>query len=60
MIRVTKLNDMELVINADFIELIQSVPDTTITLSTGQKIIVKESVDEIIDKIADYKKSIII
>ncbi len=56
MIRVTKLNDMELVINADFIELIQGTPDTTITLSTGQKIIVKESVDEIINKIADYKK----
>lgn len=56
MIKVTKLNDMELVINSDFIELMQGTPDTTITLLTGKKIIVKESIDEIINKIDDYKK----
>ncbi len=58
MIIVTKLNDTEIVINCDYIEVMQETPDTTITLTTGRKIIVKEAVDDIIDKIITYKKSL--
>lgn len=58
MIYVTKLNDDEIVINCDLIETIQALPDTTITLTTERKLIVKESVDKIIDKIIYYKKSL--
>lgn len=56
MIVLTKLNDVEIVVNSDYIEIMQEAPDTTITLTTGRKIIVKEAVDDIIDKIITYKK----
>ncbi|MBS5793561.1 MAG: flagellar FlbD family protein [Lachnospirales bacterium] len=58
MIVLTKLNDVEIVVNSDYIEIMQEAPDTTITLTTGRKIIVKEAVDDIIDKIITYKKSL--
>ena len=43
MIDVTKMNGLEFTINADLIEVIEEVPDTVITLTTGKKIMVKES-----------------
>ncbi len=58
MIILTKLNDVEIVINCDYIEVMQETPDTTITLTTGRKIIVKESVNDIIDKIITYKQKL--
>lgn len=59
MITVTKINDSEIVINPELIEIMQETPDTTITLTTGRKLIVKESVDDIIDKIKIYKQSLL-
>ena len=41
MIDVTKMNGLEFTINADLIEVIEEVPDTVITLTTGKKIMVK-------------------
>jgi flagellar protein FlbD len=56
MIAITKLNEQELIINCDLIELIESTPDTTITMTTGRKVIAKESIETVLDKIAAYKK----
>lgn len=56
MIRVTRINDAELVINADLIEFVEATPDTMISLTTGKKIMVKETVDEIIDRVAQFKQ----
>jgi flagellar protein FlbD len=53
MIRVTRINDNELVINADLIEFVEAIPDTMISLTTGKKIIVRESPDEIIRRGAE-------
>ena len=58
MIKVNRLNGEEVVVNADLIQLVEKRPDTVITLTNGYKIIVKESVDEIIDKVVDYKRRI--
>ncbi|MCD6161902.1 MAG: flagellar FlbD family protein [candidate division Zixibacteria bacterium] len=58
MIKATRLNDSELVINADMIEFIESIPDTIISLTTGKKIMVKETVDELIEKVESYKRRI--
>lgn len=58
MITITRLNDKELIINCDLIECIEATPDTTITMTTGRKIIAKESIDDIIDKVKEYKKNI--
>ena len=56
MIRVTRINDAELVVNADLIEFVESIPESMITLTTGKKIMVKETVDEIIERVADFKR----
>jgi len=59
MIQVTRLNRTEVVLNGDLIEQIESTPDTVITLTTGQKIMVLESPPEIIERVVDYKRSIL-
>ncbi len=56
MIKVTRINDSELVINADLIEFVESTPDTIISLTTGKKVVVRESADEIIDRVAKFKR----
>ena len=58
MIKVKRLNDKEFVVNSDLILYIEETPDTVISLTTGQKIIVKESVDNVIEKIVEYKSKI--
>jgi flagellar protein FlbD len=58
MITVTRLNDRDIVINCDLIETIETTPDTTLTMSTGRKIIVLDSVGEVIDKTVAYKQRI--
>lgn len=56
MIEVTKFNEEKLVINADLIESVEETPDTVISLSTGRKIIVKESRQEVRNLVILYKK----
>ena len=56
MIRVTRINDARVVINADLIEFLESIPETMITLTTGKKLMVKETIDQIIDRVADFKR----
>ncbi|MCK4966007.1 flagellar FlbD family protein, partial [bacterium] len=51
MITVKKINDTDLIINAELIEFIESTPDTLISTSTGKKIMVKETPKEVIDKV---------
>ena len=58
MIKVKRLNDKEFVVNSDLILYIEETPDTVITLTTGQKIIVMESVDDVINKVVEYKSKI--
>jgi flagellar protein FlbD len=58
MIRLTRINDSSLVLNSDLIEHIETTPDTVITLTTGQKILVLEDVDEVIRRVIDYKRQI--
>ena len=60
MISLTKLNDSKIVINAELIEFVESIPDTIITLTTGQKIMVKETVEEIVESVKEYKRSIFV
>ncbi len=55
MIKVTKLNGRELVVNADLIEFIESTPDTLISLTTGRKIMVLEEMDHVIRMSMDYR-----
>ena len=58
MIRVTDLNGRKYILNSDLIVRIDSVPESRILLTTGEKNLVKESVDEIVDKVIKYKRKI--
>ena len=58
MIELTKFNDCKFTVNADIIELVEETPDTVITLTTGKKIIVKESRNEVVERVIAYKKAI--
>ena len=55
MIKVTKLNGNELVVNADLIEFIERTPDTLISLTTGRKIMVLEEMDDVIRRAVGYR-----
>ncbi len=58
MIDVTRMNDKTLTLNSDLIESVEETPDTVITLTTGKKIIVKESRQEIKNLVKLYRKEI--
>lgn len=60
MIKISRLNNTEFVLNCELIEFIEETPDTVITLTTGKKIVVKDSIEEIVKKVIEYKNSIYI
>ena len=58
MIRLTRLNRVPLVLNSDLIEHIDVTPDTVITLTTGQILRVRETAEEVIHRIIDFRRQI--
>ncbi len=58
MIELTRLNDTTFTLNSDLIEMVEEVPDTSITLTTGKKIMVKESRIQVKNKVIEYKRQI--
>ena len=54
MIAVTRLNGKELVVNADLIRTIEENPDTTLTLVNGDRIIVRESMRDVVELVIEY------
>ena len=58
MVTLTRLNNQLFTINSDLIETLEETPDTVIVMATGNKYVVKETQQEIIDKIVDYKRRI--
>jgi len=58
MIEVTRTNHRKLTINAELIVFVEETPDVVITLTTGAKILVKESAKEIVSRVIDYKRRI--
>ncbi len=55
MIKLTRLDRRELVVNADLVEFIEGTPETIISMTTGKKVVVKESVDEVIRRIVEFR-----
>jgi flagellar protein FlbD len=58
MIKLTHLSHQGFVLNEDLIELLESTPDTVITLTTGQKLRVSESADEIITRVVEFRRAV--
>ena len=56
MIALTRLNGKEFILNADFIESIESTPDTIIVLTNGKKMMVKNQLEDIVRKVIKYKQ----
>ncbi len=55
MIKVSRLNEKEFYVNPHLIEFIEETPDTVVTLTTGKKIVVAESAQEIVRRVINYR-----
>jgi flagellar protein FlbD len=58
MIRLTRINQNSLVINADLIEHIETTPDTVISMTTGEKFVVAESAQQVVDLVIAFRRSV--
>jgi flagellar protein FlbD len=58
MILVTRLNGEKLVVNANLIELVEMTPDTLLVLATGSRFMVRESVEEIIERVVAFQRRV--
>jgi flagellar protein FlbD len=59
MIRLTRLNNQPLTVNSDLIKFVEQSPDTLITLITGEKIVVRESIEEILASVIEFRRSVL-
>jgi len=58
MIRLTRINHVPLVLNSDLIEHVEMTPDTVIAMTTGQKFMVAESAEEVIQRVIEFRRLI--
>ncbi len=58
MIALTRLNNKRFVLNAEMIRYIESTPDTMITLTGGDKVMVRESLEDVVARAIDYARQI--
>ena len=58
MIELTKINNMKFTLNAEIIECVEETPDTVVSLTTGKKLIVKESRQDVTNLVISYKRAI--
>lgn len=56
MIKLTRFDGSEVAVNAELIKFVEAAPDTIVTLTSDQKILVLETVDEVIEKVIGYKR----
>ncbi|MBQ4226139.1 MAG: flagellar FlbD family protein [Oscillospiraceae bacterium] len=58
MILLTRVNGTPILLNDEFIELVEETPDTVITMKNGHRYLVKESINEIIERAVSYNRRI--
>ncbi|MFZ5987433.1 MAG: flagellar FlbD family protein [Bacillota bacterium] len=58
MIKLTKLNGSSFVLNCELIEVLEQTPDTVISTISGKKIVVAETIEEIVEKVIQYKRKL--
>lgn len=59
MIQLTRLNNQVLVVNCDLIKFVETAPDTVLTLVSGEKILVRESPDEVLQRIIVFRRGVL-
>ncbi len=58
MINLTRLNGTEIVVNADVVESLEATPDTVLSLTSGQKLAVREPITEVVEKVIRYQRRV--
>ena len=58
MIKLTRLNDRSIILNAELIKTIEQTPDTLITLVNGDRLLVREGVDDVVERAIEYGRRI--
>jgi flagellar protein FlbD len=59
MIRLTRLNQQPLAVNSDLIKFVEQAHDTVLTLINGDKVVVRENVDQVLERIIQFRHSIL-
>lgn len=59
MIKLTRLNHVPLIVNSDLIEHVEVTPDTVVALTTGQKFLVLESAEDVVERVIQFRRSIL-
>jgi len=59
MIQLTRLNHHPLAVNSDLIKFVEQAPDTVITLLNGEKIVVRESAQEVLERVVEFRRSVL-
>jgi len=59
MIQLTRLNNARLAVNCDLIKYVEAAPDTVITLLNGEKLVVRETTEQVIDRVRDFRRSVL-
>jgi flagellar protein FlbD len=59
MIQLTRLNNHPLMVNSDLIKFVEKAPDTVLTLVSGEKIVVLETSQQVLEKIVEYRRAIL-
>ncbi len=54
MIPVTRLDQRKVIVNSDLIKYVESTPDTILTLTTGDKLIVRETPEEVVERVVEF------
>jgi flagellar protein FlbD len=60
MIYLTRLNNRPVVVNSDLIKFVEDTPDTVVTLVSGEKLVVMETVEQVLEKIIDYRRRLMV
>jgi flagellar protein FlbD len=59
MIDVTRLNGHPIAVNCDLVKFVEATPDTTLTLITGERLIVRESCSQVVTLIAQWRSNVL-
>ena len=59
MIQLTRLNNSPLIVNSDLIKFVEQSPDTVITLINGEKLLVRESAEKVLERIVRFRRAVL-
>lgn len=60
MIQLTRLNSHPVAVNSDLIKFVEQSPDTVITLVNGEKILVRETADQVLKRIIEFRRCVML